>query len=630
MAEYVKKALFVYSEKAGEYVKQIQENEFNTEITAITLEAFLDNPKKDLKGNTHVVVSGNLGAIKSVLQLAEKHKFSIGIIPLSFQKNLILCYNLPKKTDEAIELALQNASTTTDLIYCNKEIMLFKAAIGRVPLLDASINSGRFSILFQAIKKLRGLKLLAFNFTTGSKQKIATAASGCMIIQHQEGTLASKLISHDSSLTDGMVSLVITAPFSIIDYLKFLFNICFRSFERKRIASSTGLIKSSEIDIQSENELSVVIDNESITQTPLHCVSVAEAVRINMGEKLSPEGKESGSEKETIKIQNLPSGKELLKAKNGIIPFLSYASEERFKDLFSALKDDSRINGIYIVLMLLSTILATIGLYLDSSAVIIGAMLLAPLMSPIVSFSMGLLRNNKSLFRHSLFKICIGIILALFAAAITSILLPYEPVTPEMRARLNPSLLDLGVAIVAGIAGAYTKSFKEILQSLAGVAIAVALVPPLAVAGVGLGRMDFYFFYQAFLLFSTNLIGIVLAANITFRILGYSAAIRDRRKILFVCIALSIIAIPLYFSYRQIVEKHNFEEAWRHERFLVNGKYLIIHKAELQHSFDKEIIIMDIYARERLTRDDMSQLKKKIQRHFSKKLIIRAKITYIL
>ena len=88
-------------------------------------------------------------------------------------------------------------------------------------------------------------------------------------------------------------------------------------------------------------------------------------------------------------------------------------------------------------------------------------------------------------------------VLALGAAAMTAFICPYDPITPEMQARLNPSLLDLAVAIIAGIAGAYTKSFKEILQSLAGVAIAVALVPPLAVAGIGLGRMDMFIFGSA-------------------------------------------------------------------------------------------------------------------------------------
>ncbi len=194
---------------------------------------------------------------------------------------------------------------------------------------------------------------------------------------------------------------------------------------------------------------------------------------------------------------------------------------------------------------------------------------------------------------------------------------------------MNPTLLDLGVAIISGIAAAYSKSFKEIIQSLAGVAIAVALVPPLTVAGIGIGRWDFYIFYQAFLLFSTNLVGIIIAATYTFRILGYSAAVRSRGSIGVVFIFLVLISIPLYLSYFRIVEDRVFEQSWQKERFLVNEKYLIIRKASIFWRGDKRIILMEILAREPLTREDLTAFKKKIQANFNKKLIIRIKTFYI-
>ena len=630
METYVKKALFVYSEEGEMFVPLLLENTLGVKITVVAYNDFVKNQEKSIKDYNHVVVSGSFAVIKLILHLAVEHKISVGIIPLPSQKQLIHSYDLPKDSAEAVKCSLQASATAVDLIYCNKEIMLFKAAIGRVPLLDAPAKKRGMTTLFQAFKRLRGLKLLKFNFITENKRKIETAAAGCMIIQHHEGTLASKLVSHNSSLADGMVSLVITAPFSIIDYLKFLFHVFTRTIKRGHVISTIGLIKSPEIKIESEQELRVLIDDETACKTPLHCKALPKAVKINVGEKISSNTTNMRPTEEKISIKNLPTGKELIKAANNVVPFFSYASEERFKDLFTALHKDSKLNSIYVVLMILSTMLATVGLYLNSSAVIIGAMLLAPLMAPIISFSMGLLRNNSALIKNSFIKIIVGISLALLSAAIITNVLPYDPVTPEMQARLNPSLLDLAVAIIAGIAGAYTKSFKEILQSLAGVAIAVALVPPLAVAGEGLGRMDLQFFMQAFLLFSTNLIGIILAANITFRILGYSAAIRDRKKIVYISILLGLIAIPLYLTYQQIIKKYNFEEAWRHERFFVNGKYLIINKAHLLLSFDKEVLVIDIFARERLTREDMAKLKRRIQSNFSKKLLIRAKITYIL
>jgi len=122
----------------------------------------------------------------------------------------------------------------------------------------------------------------------------------------------------------------------------------------------------------------------------------------------------------------------------------------------------------------------------------------------------------------------------------------------------------------------------------------------------------------------------LLAAVFTFRVLGYSAVVGDKRSIGFVALLLALITVPLYFTYDDIVEKIVFEKNWKHERFLVNGKYLIVRKADLVHHRDREVINMEILARERLDREDMDLFQKKIQTNFSKKLVIRANIIYIL
>ncbi len=340
--------------------------------------------------------------------------------------------------------------------------------------------------------------------------------------------------------------------------------------------------------IETEKPMHVDIDGEPATTTPLHCRVMPKALRINLGEELFATDKKAKKVKEQVNVKALPAGKELIKAKNRKVPFFTYASEERFKDLFTALRDDARIDVIYVVLMLLSTVLATTGLYLNSASVIIGAMLLAPLMSPIVSLAMGLLRQDVPMMKHSISKIVLGILLALATAAVMTLLFTYKPVTGEMEARLSPTVLDLIVAIAAGVAGAYTKSHKEILQSLAGVAI--ALVPPLAVAGIGLGRLDPEFFGQAFLLFSTNLVGIVLAAIFTFRLLGYSAAVKSKKGIGIVIFLFFLISIPLYLSYNQIIKTKTMEQSWKEERFLVHGKYLIINKARLSQFSEIDIL----------------------------------------
>jgi uncharacterized membrane protein len=125
------------------------------------------------------------------------------------------------------------------------------------------------------------------------------------------------------------------------------------------------------------------------------------------------------------------------------------------------------------------------------------------------------------------------------------------------------------------------------------------------------------------------LIGIIISATFTFRVLGYSAVVRSKRSLVIVFGCLILIAIPLYLSYSRIVEDRIFEQSLRKERFLVNEKYLIIVKASVIWRGDNRIILMDILAREPLTREDLNAFKKKIQANFNKKLIIRLKTFYI-
>ncbi|MEE4261374.1 MAG: TIGR00341 family protein [Desulfobacteraceae bacterium] len=630
MTEYVCSALFVNTDDTKQLIKPLQNNSSGTRITSVAFDALMQAPQQQLEGVDHVVVAGSLDVIKEILHLAMKYHFSVGILPTEKQNDLIRFYDLPKKLSAAVELALRQDGQMIDLILCNGKIMLFKAAIGRIPFLDNPAESSWMRTLLNALRKFVRFRLYSFKFSTAGKNEINTAASGCLILQHSRENFASRLISHDYSCMDGMVSLVISAPISIIEYLKLLGQALRFSKNYKKLPNSIGYIKSPRIDIEPETRLDVIIDDQHATHTPLHCEAIANAVNVNVGKNLQVECIGANASAEKVDINNLPREKELLKARNQKkIPFFSYASEERFHDLFPALRQDSRLNSIYLVLMVLSTMLATVGLYLNSASVIIGAMLLAPLMAPIVSLSMGILRGDIKLFKNSIGKIVLGILIALLASALITRLFPYKPITDEMLARINPTLLDLAVAIISGIAAAYSKSFKEIIQSLAGVAIAVALVPPLAVAGIGIGRLDFNFFYQAFLLFSTNLVGITISATLTFRILGYAAAVRRKASLVVVFIFLALISIPLYLSFSRIVEDRVFEQSLRQERFLVNEKYLIIIKASIFWRGDKRIILMDVLAREPLTREDLNAFKKKIQANFSKKLIIRLNTYHI-
>ena len=630
MSEFVKSALFVFSGEFDAQKDSIANNNLGIAVVAIELELFLKEPERYLQECRHVVVAANITGIKSVLRLSIEHSFSVGLIPSHANKKIKDYYGLPATPDKLVELAFSNAPQDMDLIFANDKIVLFNAIVGRLPLLDTTKHKTRFGLVISSFMMFVGLKLKPFVFGIKTGRKIETAACGCMIAQPYIGSVASRMVAHDSSFADGMISMVVAAPMSIMEYIKFISQFLRNRISSKEIPSTLGYIKSSQISIEAEPPLSVLIDGSSKTRTPLKCTVRPMAVRVNIGGNLKCSDSTTEPSPETVDINNLPLGRELNKARDKRIPFFPYASEERFRELFNALRSDSKINSMYVILMIMSTLLATLGLFLSSASVVIGAMLIAPLMNPIASLAMGLVRQDNSLSIRAIKKIIVGIFIALASAAMLSLFISHKPVTAEMQARLNPSLLDLWVAIFAGIAAAYTKANKEILHSLAGVAIAVALVPPLAVAGIGLGRADMLFFYQAFLLFFTNLVGIAVAATLTFRFLGYSPAVQNKKGLAVIALLLVVVSIPLYFSYQAIAEKNLMEKKWQGERFIVGSKYLIVQKANLQKQRHHDVLYIDIMTRDPLSRLDFAILKEKIQMNFNKRLIVRANIIYIL
>jgi hypothetical protein len=212
MSEYVAAALFVHTDDTKNLIKQLQNNASGTRITPVAFEALMRSPKARLEGVEHVVVAGSLEVIKEMMRLAATHHYSMGIIPTKEQIDLIKFYDLPKDSADAVDLALRRDDQVMDLTLCNGKIMLFKATVGRIPFLDTPAKASWIRIIVAALKKFVGFKLYTFRFSTAGKQKINTAASGCMILKHSRGSFASRLIAHDDSFSDGMISLVISAP----------------------------------------------------------------------------------------------------------------------------------------------------------------------------------------------------------------------------------------------------------------------------------------------------------------------------------------------------------------------------------------------------------------------------------
>ncbi|MBF2018254.1 MAG: DUF389 domain-containing protein [Rivularia sp. T60_A2020_040] len=225
------------------------------------------------------------------------------------------------------------------------------------------------------------------------------------------------------------------------------------------------------------------------------------------------------------------------------------------KQLQDILQSESTIDSSYLILIFASCAIATFGLLTNSTAVIIGAMIIAPLMLPIRGLAYGALEGNVELFRTASRAVSLGSAIAIGLAWIIGLLSGISSYGSEILARSQPNLLDLGIAIVAGGLSGYAKVQPKIESSLAGTAIAVALMPPLCVIGLGLAQADWSLSLGATLLYLTNLLGITLSCMVSFFISGYTPAKQARKALGWVLALTGILVIPLSLSFISLVQQ---------------------------------------------------------------------------
>jgi len=630
---YVRESYFVYNDDSKELIDIVENNDFNVNITSLYIDDFIDNIISIGDEITHVVVSINEEKIPEFLAIAYRCNFSIGILPLESQKEQIKNIYGFNNIEKNLKIALLNDSKAMDLVEVNGELIYSQGVIGFVPLIGKNLKKTRSSFLrtiLYAIKKFFSIELQKFEIVTENGRIVTTAGSAIVVLNHTSSTLLSRVFNLKQSMRNSEITILIISPFSILEYIRLLSSIFFVKRELRSLPESVGYIKSKSFEIKASKSKRVIFEVGTSIPLPAKFKIIPEALKLSASEEFWKNNEKTNTTKETIKITNLPDANEANKYMSKHIQFFKFASENRFKELFQVLRQDAKISMTFLSLMVLSTILASFGLFANSAAVIIGAMLVAPLMTPIVSLAMGLLRGEEVLIRDSLFKIFIGVLLAIFASSVLAYLLPYSEITDEMKTRINPTLLDLGIAVLSGIVAAYSKSFKEISQNLAGVAIAVALVPPLAVSGIGLGYQNLSIFMGSFLLFFTNLVGIILAAVFTFQVLGFSNVVKSKKSIIFVVILLIGVSYPLYVSYDKMIQRYYTSSMLKQHRFIVNNKYIKITNARLIFNGDIQMLNIEIGVRGSLSRKDLNELKDDIQRLFNKKLFITAEVKYIL
>ena len=278
----------------------------------------------------------------------------------------------------------------------------------------------------------------------------------------------------------------------------------------------------------------------------------------------------------------------------------------------------AKIKGPALLILIFSIFIASIGLNMNSTAVVIGAMLISPLMGPILAIGFGFATLNFTVAKSGILRLSVQITIAVLASALYFYISPVQTATSELLARTEPNIFDVFIAIFGGLAGIIGQTRKTLDNVIPGVAIATALMPPLCTAGYGLASGNWTYFFGASYLFFLNAFFIFFAAFIVlkgvYRLPFHEQAeerIR-RNQLIFLVIGL-IMAIPsIYAGYDMTIK---YSESNHLEQFIKNDINQDGRRQVIDYSLDRTNKLVDIVAiGAPVTSEERAQLDDKLQK----------------
>lgn len=251
--------------------------------------------------------------------------------------------------------------------------------------------------------------------------------------------------------------------------------------------------------------------------------------------------------------------------------------------IHATIEKDINFKGTTLWILAFAIVIASIGLNMNSTAVIIGAMLISPLMGPINGMGYSIATYNMPLFRKAVKNFTFAVVASLFASTIYFAISPVATAHSELLARTSPTIYDVLIALFGGMAGIVAISSKSKGNVIPGVAIATALMPPLCTAGYGLATGQFNFFFGAFYLFTINTVFIALASVAVSQLLRFpnrtllDASQKRRINNMITAVILVTVIPSVYFGYG-LVQKEAFMDRsakFTHNVSIVEGTYLL-------------------------------------------------------
>lgn len=287
--------------------------------------------------------------------------------------------------------------------------------------------------------------------------------------------------------------------------------------------------------------------------------------------------------------------------------------KEELKTVISNVESGVVFRGTNLWVLIFAIFVASLGLNVNSTAVIIGAMLISPLMGPIMGIGLSIGINDGALLRKALSNYMIATIVALLTSTFFFLLSPLDDAHSELLARTSPTIYDVLIALFGGLAGFFAISSRQKGNVIPGVAIATALMPPLCTAGYGLATLQFSFFFGAFYLYIINTVFIALATLIISRLLHYPIrhfedrkAQRFSQRIIWTVVILTLLP-SIYFGY-DLVQRNRFQK--NANRFINNetqfpNDYLLSRKVDA-----KKRSITLVFGGEKMKETDLEQMNK--------------------
>ncbi len=258
---------------------------------------------------------------------------------------------------------------------------------------------------------------------------------------------------------------------------------------------------------------------------------------------------------------------------------------------------ECQMSARYLFMTAMSGGIAILGLLLSSPAVVIGAMLLSPLMDPIMGLGFALATGDYKWLRQSAKSLAWGSAMAVGLCSAIVFLSPIQDITPEIASRTRPNLFDLLVAVFSALAGAYAM-IRGREGTIVGVAIATALMPPLAVVGFGLATFNWTVFSGALLLYVTNLMAIALIAALMARLYGFRTRLSEKQtqfQNFAIVVVFVALAVPLGLSLRQIAWEANAARQVRGELAANFGSEARLSQPEITFGGDTIQVSADVW-----------------------------------